>query len=64
MVGTTPGSGHDRKEMESDLARKPGSDVHGYREGVSSSSAAGSHGHIITRNSFAELEEAKRAEEI
>eukprot|EP00972_Heterocapsa_arctica_P096536 14242956-Heterocapsa_arctica.AAC.1 len=29
-----------------------------------SSSAAGSHGHIITHNSFAELEEAKRVEEV
>eukprot|EP00972_Heterocapsa_arctica_P006255 917974-Heterocapsa_arctica.AAC.1 len=63
MVGTTPGSGYDRKESEPDLARKPVRVVHGYREGVSSSSAAGSHGHIITHNSFAELEEAKRAEE-
>eukprot|EP00972_Heterocapsa_arctica_P016970 2505549-Heterocapsa_arctica.AAC.1 len=31
---------------------------------MSSSSAAGSHGHIITHNRFAELEEAKRAEEV
>eukprot|EP00972_Heterocapsa_arctica_P025020 3688144-Heterocapsa_arctica.AAC.1 len=31
---------------------------------MASSSAAGSHGHIITHNRFAELEEARRAEEV
>eukprot|EP00972_Heterocapsa_arctica_P006242 916520-Heterocapsa_arctica.AAC.1 len=63
MVGITPGSGTDHVGVESDHVRKPKNDVQGSREGEASSSAAGSHGHFMIFNSFADLEAAKRAEE-
>eukprot|EP00972_Heterocapsa_arctica_P046774 6903369-Heterocapsa_arctica.AAC.1 len=49
-AATTPGFGEGRLEMEPEFDWKDSTEPQGNTKGTSSSSATGSHGHIITHN--------------